>query len=1064
MTRTHGTVAIAAGVFAMLLITAGNAAQPRTEWENPAVLGTNREPPRASRMIYPDTAAARTADRNRSPWFQSLNGNWRFHWVSKPADRPTDFFRADFDDREWKTIPVPSNMEIEGYGIPIYVNIQYPWGNATPPTVPKNNNPVGSFRHRFAVPDSWSGREVFLHFAGVESAFFLWVNGQKVGFSKGSRTPAEFNITKFLQPGENLLAVEVYRWSDGSYVEDQDFWRLSGIFREVYLWSTAPLHINDFRVRTDLDEHYRDAQLQLDVKVRNHGDKPERIAVEATLADGQTDILCQPIKAFAQVQPEQEAVITLHAKVDNPRKWSAEQPNLYQLLLRLSDGSGKLLEVIPANVGFREVEIKDGELLVNGRAVLLKGVNRHEHDPVTGHYVTTESMIRDITLMKQNNINSVRTSHYPNIPEWYNLCDCYGLYVVDEANIECHGAWDLAGKNPDWAACVLDRIQRMVERDKNHPSIIIWSMGNECGDGPNFTAAKAWIEKTDPTRPIHWNPAGEGPNTDIVSPMYPNPSELHRYASQPRTRPFIICEYAHAMGNSTGDLWSYWRPIYEKKHLQGGFIWDWVDQGLRTAIPPGCTVGDHGNGPPKTKEFFYAYGGDFGPPGTPSDDNFCCNGLVSADRTPHPGLDEVKKVYQYVHARAIDLATGRVEIKNWYDFTNLKDIMAGSWQLKADGRVLQEGKLPELNVEPGETATVAVPISSIAVQAGVEYWLNLSFRLKHDTSWAATGHELAWEQFTLPNGVPGPAVAPNMPALELMQDEAAITLRAGDFSIVVDREHGLITSLKKKGTEFVHEPLRPHFWRAPVDNDRGNGMPDRCGVWRDAGRNWKVNAVDVKRLSPGAVQINASGVLPAAESKCSAGYTIYGSGDVIVSMSMTPIGKKLPEVPRIGMQMALAPGFDAITWYGPGPKETYWDRKDARVDLYRGAVADQFFDYSEPQETGNKADVRWVTLTNSRGDGLLAVGMPLMSVNALHYTTGDLQNAKHSYQMTRRDFVTLNLDFQQMGVGGDNSWGARPHDEFQLKPQPYSYRFRLRPFLANQLNPAEEARIVFGDN
>ena len=1053
MKKILGFVTLIA-VAAALLTGRWCEAQTRPDWENPAVLGTNRQPPRASQMIYPDAATARAAERARSPWFRSLAGDWRFHWVPKPADRPKDFFRTDFDDRKWATIPVPSNMEIEGYGIPIYVNIQYPWGKPTPPTVPADNNPVGSYRYRFTVPASWDGRQVFLHFAGVESAFYVWVNGEKVGFSKGSRTPAEFNITDFLRPGENLLAVEVYRWSDGSYVEDQDFWRLSGIFREVYLWSPAPLHIEDFTVRTDLDDQYRDAEFQVDVKVRNYGKKAEKIDVEATLADGRAGNLCESLNGSSQVEPGQAAALTLRAKIDNPKKWSAEKPNLYQLLLQLSDSAGRVIEVIPANVGFREVEIKDGELLVNGRVVLIKGVNRHEHDPITGHYVATDSMIRDIELMKQNNINAVRTCHYPNIPEWYELCDRYGLYLVDEANIECHGAWDLAGKNPDWAACVLDRIRRMVERDKNHPSIIVWSMGNECGDGPNFTAAKAWIEKADPTRPIHWNPAGEGPNTDIVSPMYPNPSVLHNYASRPQTRPFIICEYAHAMGNSTGDLWSYWRPIYEKKHLQGGFIWDWVDQGLRKEIGSETPDG--------AKRYFYAYGGDYGPPGTPSDDNFCCNGLVSADRTPHPGLDQVKKVYQYIHIRPVDLAAGRVEVKNWYDFTNLKEIAVGAWQLKADGRILQEGSLPELDVEPGETATLTVPLQPISPQPGVEYWLNLSFRLKADASWAAQGHELAWEQFQLPAASPGPRAPSAMPALELVQDDAAITLQTGDFSLAVDRQEGLIISLKQNGTELIQEPLRPHFWRAPVDNDRGNGMPGRCGIWRDAGRNWNVSSVDVRQLSPGVVQVDAKGELPAAGAKCNVRYTIFGSGDVVVDMDMKPGDKKLPELPRVGMQMALTPGFDTITWYGRGPKETYWDRKDARVDIYRGLVADQFFDYSEPQETGNKTDVRWVTLTNDRGIGLLAVGMPLLSVNALHYTTDDLQSAKHSYQMTRRDFVTLNLDLQQMGVGGDNSWGARPHDEFQLKPQPYSYGFRLRPFRAEQLDPAAEAKVVFG--
>ncbi len=1039
----------------LLPISFAPAAEPR-DWENPKLLGVNKEPPHATMTVFADAATARSADRERSPFFQLLNGDWRFHWVPKPADRPTEFFRTDFDDSAWKTIPVPSNMEIEGYGIPIYVNIKYPWGPPTPPRVPEDNNPVGSYRTRFTVPEGWSGRQVFLCFDGVESAFYLWINGEKVGFSKDSRTPAEFNVTRYLKPAgqENLLAVQVFRWSDGSYIEDQDFWRLSGIFRDVYLWSAPNVHVADFWAKTDLDSQYRDATLTLSTVVRNNGKASARFAVEAVLLDHEGDKVVDLAFKPEELAADRATEFVGRKRVENPRKWSAEDPYLYQLLITLKDDNGKLLQVIPSSVGFREVEIKDGELLVNGRAILVKGVNRHEHDPDTGHYVTEESMFRDIRLMKQNNINTVRTSHYPHTPLWYDLCDRYGLYLIDEANCECHGAWDLAGKNPDWADAVLDRSRRMVERDKNHPSVIIWSMGNECGDGPNFTATARWIRQRDPSRPVHWEPAHEGPNTDIVCPMYPPPARLGQYASKPQRRPLIMCEYSHAMGNSSGDMWAYWRQIYDNKHLQGGCIWDWVDQALRKPIAPDTHQPTGGQG------YFWAYGGDYGPPGTPSDDNFCCNGLVSADRTPHPGLAEVKKIYQYIHVKPADLTTGSVTIENWYDFTNLKDLVEGVWEIKAEGRVLQSGALADLDLGPGQRREVKIDLRPIEAKPGVEYFLNLSFRLKEETPWAPAGHEVAWEQFELPLESPAPRIdLRGLPEIKLAEEAGRAVLTAPAFALAFDKEQGVMTSLKHGETELIHEPLRPHFWRAPIDNDRGNRMPQRCGVWRYAGRDLQVESVELKRLSPQAVRIDVEAGLPVGESTCSVRYTVLGSGDVIVEMKLSPSGKKLPEIPRVGMQMALRPGLEALAWCGRGPQETYWDRKDARVDVYRGTVEEQFFPYSEPQETGNKTDVRWVALTNRRGVGLLAVGVPLLSVNALHYTTDDLQSAKHPHEVARRDFVTLNLDLQQMGVGGDNSWGARPHPKFQLPPnKPYSYRFRLKPFDASRTSPAEEAR------
>ena len=644
------------------------------DWENPEVVGWGKESAHCTLMVFPDVDSALIGNCEESPFYISLNGRWKFHWVARPAERPVDFYRADYDDSGWNEMPVPSNWQMHGYGVPIYTNITYPFAKDPPRvtgepqadyTAYKLRNPVGSYRKTFEVPASWRGRHVFLHFDGVESAFYVWVNGTKIGYGQGSRTPAEFNVTTHLREGRNLLAVEVYRWSDGSYLEDQDFWRLSGIFRDVYLFSTPAVHLRDFFVRCDLDEHYRDGVLEVTAHVRNYSDKlVEAPAVEMQLLDTSTSsrrVCAQGRMEFTgeTISAQDEAVFTYKTDIANPRKWTAEQPNLYTLLLTLKRANGDVLEVIPCRVGFRKVEVNGGQLRVNDIAVLLKGVNRHEHDPDTGHYVTVDSMVRDIRLMKQNNINAVRTSHYPNVSKWYDLCDEYGLYLVDEANIESHGMGygrnETLGNKLEWKKAHMDRTISMVQRDKNHPSIIIWSLGNEAGDGINFQATSEWIHQRDSSRPVQYEQARTRPHTDIVCPMYSRIERIVKYASTDRDRPLILCEYAHAMGNSVGNLQDYWDAIEKYGHLQGGFIWDWVDQGLRKKDESGRE--------------FWAYGGDFGD--KPNDGNFCCNGLLQPDRKPNPSLFEVKKVYQYIEVQPVDLISGKVRIRNEYDFVSL---------------------------------------------------------------------------------------------------------------------------------------------------------------------------------------------------------------------------------------------------------------------------------------------------------------------------------------------------------------------------------------------------------
>ncbi len=1045
------------------------------EWQDPGVVGVNKEPAHASFTVYPDEAVARAGLRSRSPYYQLLNGDWKFHWVPKPGDRPLDFYQSSFDDNAWKTIRVPSNWQFEGYDVPIYVNIKYPWGTPDPPNIPADNNPVGSYRRRFTVPTSWAGRDVYLTFDGVESAFYLWVNGQRVGYSEDSRTPAEFSITKYLKPGENLVAVEVYRWCDGSYLEDQDFFRLSGIFRDVTLWSDGPLHVRDLEVRTDFDGAYRDAQLRVVTQVRNGTTEAKAISLRAALLDGRGVEVARATASVDGVQAGQTASVEVIQAVGAPKKWSAESPYLYTLLVSLLDDRGQVVEVIPQRIGFRQVELKDGQLLVNGRAILIKGTNRHEHDADTGHYATVEQMLRDVRLMKRNNLNAVRTSHYPNAIAWYELCDRYGLYVIDEANIESHGmGYDPArtlGNNPAWKAAHMDRTVRMVERDKNHPSVIIWSLGNEAGDGVNFEATSAWVHQRDPSRPVQYEGAGLKPHTDMYVPMYSRPKDIAAYGSKPQTRPLILCEYAHAMGNSTGNFREYWDLFYSHPQLQGGLIWDWVDQGIRTRIPAAGARQEHPErrllpGPEFQLGFrrvdkagtYLAFGGDFGPVDVPSDFNFCMNGLVNADRQPHPGLLVVKRNYQYVQVKPVDLAKGTVKITNWHDFTNLDDVLAGHWAVQADGRIVASGIVPALKLGPRGSKEVSLALPAITPQPGVEYWLDLSFRLTGNAAWGGRiGEEMAYDQFKLPIERAVTAAVPLSPgALTLAEGADAVTITGRSFTAVFDKRAGTLSSLKYRGTEMVQRALLPDFWRAWTDNDRGAQLQTRLDVWRQASSSWQVSSVRATPAGDQAVRVDVDATIPAASSSYTVTYTVFPTGDIVVDASFTPGKSDLPMLPRFGMQMAMPAGFEQVSWYGPGPEETYSDRNEARVGRYDGTVDGQWTDYSKPQENGNKADVRWMTITNRQGVGLLAVGMPFLSAAVRHYTHEDMWNAKHTYEMTKRPEVYVNLDFRQMGVGGDDSWGALAHEPYQMPAKAYSYRFRLRPF-ATAIDGAPDA-------
>jgi len=1010
-------------------------------------------------MVYSNAEQAIAGDRTQSPWFRSLNGQWKFHCSESPTERPAGFFRPEYDDSGWRTIPVPSNYQLHGCDIPIYTNSRYPFpmDRGGVPVVPKEKNSVGSYRTEFSIPEDWNGRQVFLNFEGVDSAFYLWINGRKVGYNEDSRTDAEFNVTPYIRRGRNLVAAEVYRFSDGSFIENQDMFHLSGIYRDVYLWSTPKQHIRDFEVQTDLDDSYSDGILEVHTEIANYTGRLEPGSIDMDLlnASGKPVIARRNWELPGDIS---EGRTQFYISIPDVEKWSAETPYLYKLLLTLKDSEGNPLEFIPVDIGFRKIEIRDSLLWVNGQRVLLKGVNRHESDPDTGHTISRESMIRDIELMKQFNINAVRTSHYPNDPEWYALCDRYGLYVIDEANIECH-FYGLNDRNrltndPEWKPLYLDRFERMVERDKNHPSVIIWSIGNELGDGPNVEAVYRWSKRRDPSRPFHYegNSRYDASRTDISSWMYPTPAEAVRRAESRPDKPFMLVEYTHAMGNSNGALREYWNFFYSGANTIGAFVWDWADQGIRQPVPEQYRE-DFG------ENTFIAYGGWWeNPADIYNDNNFCMNGLVGADRNVHPGLWAIKYAYRYLHASAVDLSSGRIEIKNWYDFINPNEIAECRWEVKAGGETIAGGTLPELDIEPHQSKQFKIPIPDMHLLPGTECWLNLSFVLKNPGLWAEKDHEISWEQFQLPVSTPKPYPPDISDPLTITGENDHMQFRGRDFTMTFDTKLGLITDYVYKNTRLLDRGPQPDFWRAMTDNDRGalRSLSQRTKedpsldhtVWRNQGSDWKTEEAVIYIVDETSARITVRGELIGIGARYEMDYLVHGNGDVTVECSYTPGEGKIPMMPRFGMELILSPGLENITWYGRGPVPTYADRDYESVGIYRSTVSKEWYEFSRPQENSNKTDVRWVALTNKDGIGLLSVGSPLLSISAYNSSKQEVEEADYTFKLPRHEQVWLNLDFKQMGVGGVDSWTNRafPLPSYRIDAnQSYTYRYRLSP-------------------
>lgn len=1019
------------------------------EWNNnPEIYQINRIEAHAIVTSYESVEEALKSDRDASKHYMSLNGNWKFSFAENPEKRIQHFYEQGYDYSAWDEIQVPSHWQLQGYDYPQYTNVKYPWEgkeDIKPPFAPTQYNPVGSYITTFTLPEAWDGQPVYISFQGVESAFYVWANGDLVGYSEDTFTPADFDLTPYLIKGENKLAVEVYRWCDASWLEDQDFWRLSGIFREVYLYSTPDAHIYDFSVATELDDHYENATLQIKAKVTNYQLKSlGKLIVEAMLYDkGNNPVLEQAVTMEASMNGVPSCEVHASTNVSKPLKWSAESPDLYTLVLSLKDEQGHLIEAGSCKVGFRTFEIKDGLMQINGKRIVFKGVNRHEFNCETGRAVSYEDMVRDVKLMKAFNINAVRTSHYPNHPLWYDLCDEYGLYVIDEVNLETHGTWrygqteeenTIPGSKPEWTAAVLDRSNSMLQRDKNHPSIVIWSLGNESFGGDNFVKMHDFLKESDPTRVVHYEGAyhfrASDAASDIESQMYTPVQKVEEYAKNNPRKPYIICEYSHAMGNSCGNLFKYWDLFDQYPVLQGAFIWDWIDQAIKTKTSEGIE--------------YLAYGGDFGD--TPNDGNFCGDGLLFADRTVTPKLFEVKKCYQNVRFAAEDLKQGKIKVTNQHLFTNLSDF-EWVWQVARNGEVISEKK-GSFHVNPNSSEVVTLSYSlPEQCEKNEIYWITLSLVLKEDTLWGDKGHEVAFEQFKLPVEIQaaayeGSAVSSGLKAEE---SETILHIAGQDFTVSFNKVNGDMVSYLYKGVELIKQAPTPNFWRAYTDNDKGNRLQERCSTWREAGKDKELRTLHVEILNH-KVTIEEEFVLPTSTaSKCKVTYVVRGNGEIEVKEELAP-GENLPEIPEVGMMLTMDKAFEHLRWYGKGPHENYWDRATgAKVGIYQGTVEEQFVPYLRPQECGNKTEVRWAAITDHRGMGLRITGAPTVELNALPFTPRELEEHDHVYKLPPSDKVVVRINYRQMGVGGDDSWGARTHPEFTLyADRKYVYSFTLQ--------------------
>lgn len=1010
--------------------------QTYEEWQDPAVNHVNRVAARASYFAYYNKESALMGEKEHAENYISLNGMWKFNWVQDLDDRPVGFYTSDFDDKHWVDFPVPAVWERAGYGFPVYLSIGYPWYGQfknAPPHVEKKNNAVGSYRRSVLIPDEWKGEETYIHIGAATSNVYLWVNGSFVGYSEDSRIAAEFDISKYLVKGENLIAMQVYRWCDGTYLEDQDMWRMAGITRDVFLYTRNSVHIEDIFITPDLVNNYQDGVLSFYANLN----RKSSVSLNYELVDGGGNTVMSQT-----LQPDSKGIFRDEIILVNPKKWTAESPNLYQLFLTLKDKRGVVLEVIPQAVGFRKVEIKDSQLLVNGQPILIKGVNRHENDPLTGYVVSKTSMLRDIRIMKEYNINAVRSSHYPNDPLWYELCDKYGMYVVCEANVESHGMWfgkNSLAKSPDYTLAHLERNQRMVEIFKNHPSIIIWSTGNEAGNGINFEKCYDWMKQRDPSRPVQYEGAREAYNTDIVCPMYATPERMEKYANGDDGRPMILCEYSHAMGNSMGGFNVYWYLMRTYPKLQGGFVWDFADTGQREYNEKG--------------QMYYSYGGDYGKYLPIHKQNFNCNGMFSPDRIPNPHAKEAQYYYQSIWTSAFNLKQGEIEILNENFFTNLSAYYL-EWQLLVDGSINQTGFVDDLQVAPQEKKIVRLNYSLANIPEDKEVLLNIAYKLKQSTPLLQAGYTVSKNQLEIQAySFEENQFVKTDKRVELYEDLVHYEIKTDDITVMFNKKTGWIEYIVIQGMETLKKgyALQPNFWRAPTDNDFGSSLQTKLKLWKNPVMELDTMFAEKKDKN---ILIRAVYDLPELFSKLNMTYEINSKGQININESLVTDAtqKDMPMMFRFGMQMVLSDRFTEIEYYGRGPYENYWDRKDAaQIGRYKQKVENQFYSYVRPQETGTKSDIRWWKLMDRDNRGFMFTSNKFFSSSALHFLQESLDDGddalknRHGGEMEQQNLTTFSIDLLQMGVGGINSWGALPLQEYQLPYQDYEFEFTITP-------------------
>ncbi|MBP1223826.1 glycoside hydrolase family 2 TIM barrel-domain containing protein [Flavobacterium sp. 1355] len=1038
-----------------LLLTAivsGQSQEKVPYWQNEKINEENREPMHASYFVYENEAAATQNDYRKSQNYLDLNGTWKFKYLTTPNDLPAGFENTTFNDASWDNFKIPASWDVNGYGYPVYVNTTYDFDYLmapNPPFVPTNYNPTGIYRREITVDKSWEGKDIFLHIGAAKSNLTVWVNGVYVGYGEDGKLPSEFNLNKYIKAGKNSIVLKVMKWNDGSYLECQDMWRMSGITRDSYLVARNKVHLKDYEISPDLDASYVNGTLKITTEFSDLN-KKDSYTFEVQLKDNG-----KVIDSKSTILSAETKKAAFDFVVNNPKKWSAEIPNLYQVTFLLKDKKGAIVEIINQDVGFRKVEIKGGQLLVNGKAIYIKGVNRHETDPVTGQTISKERMEEDIKLMKQFNINAVRMSHYPNDEYMYELCDKYGIYVVDEANIESHGmGYDITktlGNKPDWELAHIQRMQRMVERDKNHTSVIIWSMGNEAGNGYNFYRGYLWIKNRDKSRPIQYERATAGAwdgkdlkyewNSDIIDPMYSSPNKMEEYilANPHPDRPYIQCEYAHAMGNSMGNFKDYWDVYRKYPNFQGGFIWDMIDQSVYKTLPDGTKI--------------LAYGGDFGPKDVRSDNNFVNNGVFTVDRKPNPHAFEVRNVLQNILTSWDNAPTATIKVYNEFSFKDLSNVGL-RWTLILDGKEDAKGTIENLDINPNQSKTYTLPVN-LEGKEFKEAFINISYFLKQEEPFLPKGFEIATEQLALKGTWKNDIKINGGSKITVLKNVNNTVFKSDKTEIVFDKKTGFISSYTFENHPIIKEgyQLRPNFWRAPNDNDFGANLQNYLVAWKQATENPTLVSWTHSVTKDNKVLVKATYDLPQVSAKLELNYEINSNGQLNVKEQLNiDKTKEVVMLPRFGMEIIVPKDFSNVSYYGRGPFENYIDRNySAKVGLYNQTVSEQYYPYIRPQETGNKTDVRWVELSGDKLK-LTVKSDELLSFTALHFLNEDLDDGtkkdqRHAAELKERDLTSLKIDWKQMGVGGIDSWQAWPMEKYLLREKSYQYQFNITPSL-----------------